>query len=270
MPSWLTEVLKLLGFMTPFVYAAATYGFFHFLDKKASDAAKRALTERLQSTRPPKVVIPNFAVETFDLVYTRPLLHWRAFLRCLSVTAVVSAIVWYELGILISPPPRVQKDALLYTWQAVLCFVVIINTLSAYLSLFFVRGCLVVTDRWPVLGLFVAAIVGTAMICALNLGRDLLITLSLAGSKEMIYTILFVAALQFSEPALSIFLPGFMIHLWLPLFAFAVVLTQMSVWVLKAVDWSQWLLKQGEQHPFQAVGYPAALIVFVIGIAIQA
>jgi hypothetical protein len=36
MPGWLTEMLKLLGFTTPFIYAVTTYGFFHWLDKKAS------------------------------------------------------------------------------------------------------------------------------------------------------------------------------------------------------------------------------------------
>jgi hypothetical protein len=43
MPSWLTEVLELLGLTTPLVYAAATYGLFRWLDKKASGPAKRAL-----------------------------------------------------------------------------------------------------------------------------------------------------------------------------------------------------------------------------------
>jgi hypothetical protein len=41
------EALKLLGLSTPFIYAAATYGFFHFLDKKASGQAKKAISEWL-------------------------------------------------------------------------------------------------------------------------------------------------------------------------------------------------------------------------------
>jgi hypothetical protein len=43
MPGWLTEALKLLGFTAPFAYAAAVYGVFHFLDKKASGQAKKAI-----------------------------------------------------------------------------------------------------------------------------------------------------------------------------------------------------------------------------------
>jgi hypothetical protein len=44
MPGWLTELFKLLGLSTPLAYAAAVYGFFHFLDKKASGAAKQAMS----------------------------------------------------------------------------------------------------------------------------------------------------------------------------------------------------------------------------------
>jgi hypothetical protein len=51
MPTWLSEVLKLLGFSTPFVYAAAVYGFFHYLDKKASGQAKKAISAWLQPKR---------------------------------------------------------------------------------------------------------------------------------------------------------------------------------------------------------------------------
>jgi hypothetical protein len=81
MPSWLTEVLKLLGFTTPFVYAAATYGVFHWLDKKASGPAKKALTARLQSQPPNKETLANYALEVFDGIYSKPLWHVTAFSR---------------------------------------------------------------------------------------------------------------------------------------------------------------------------------------------
>lgn len=44
MPSWLTEVAKLLGFTMPLVYAAATYGLFLWLDKKSSGPAKKTIS----------------------------------------------------------------------------------------------------------------------------------------------------------------------------------------------------------------------------------
>ena len=37
------ELLKLLGFTTPLIYAGPAYALFHWLDEKASDEAKAAL-----------------------------------------------------------------------------------------------------------------------------------------------------------------------------------------------------------------------------------
>src|SRR5947209_17686947 len=97
MPGWLNEVLKLLGFTAPFVYAAATYGVFHWLDKKASGAAKHTLTMRLQSAIPTRELVANFTVEVFDKIYTYPLFRWRAFWRSAAITTLVCLLVWLEL-----------------------------------------------------------------------------------------------------------------------------------------------------------------------------
>jgi hypothetical protein len=40
----LQQILEWLGFSTPFVYAAGTYDFFHYLDKQASPKAKKAIS----------------------------------------------------------------------------------------------------------------------------------------------------------------------------------------------------------------------------------
>jgi hypothetical protein len=66
MPSWLSEVLKLMGFTTPFVYAAAVYGLFHYLDKKASGAAKKAISGWLQPKEYDKAAVAAAMVEIFD------------------------------------------------------------------------------------------------------------------------------------------------------------------------------------------------------------
>jgi hypothetical protein len=44
------ELLKLLGFGTPFIYAATTYGLFHWLDANASDEGKAAISHLLKSS----------------------------------------------------------------------------------------------------------------------------------------------------------------------------------------------------------------------------
>jgi hypothetical protein len=271
MPPWLTEVLKLLSFTTPFVYAAATYAIFHFLDRKASDAAKRALTERLQSTRRQNVAIPNFAVETFDLVYTSPLLHWRAFLRCLSITTVVCVVVWYELGVLTSP--RKNEDLDISLLGLLLMSIVIGN----YLSLFAIRPWLVAAGRWPTFALFVAAIIGVAIVYACGVIRDLLLTVILGGiGKGVFNTIHYFIVLQVSgnafssaDPIRSLLFLGCQVSLWFPLFALAVLMAQVLVWLFKSSGWMQWFVKQGQHQPFQAVGYLAALIVFGVGVSAQ-
>jgi hypothetical protein len=98
MPSWLTEALKVLGFTTPLIYAAATYGVFHWLDKKASGQAKRAISGWLQSGQYDRVAFSNTTIELFDRIYTRQLLSWQAFLRSALITICVTIILQYELS----------------------------------------------------------------------------------------------------------------------------------------------------------------------------
>jgi hypothetical protein len=98
MPSWLSEVLKLMGFTTPFVYAAAVYGLFHYLDQKASGPAKKAISGWLQPKEYDRTAVANSIIEIFDRIYTRPLFGWRAFKRSALFTLCMSAIFLYEFG----------------------------------------------------------------------------------------------------------------------------------------------------------------------------
>src|SRR5215469_4885126 len=90
------ELLKLLGFTTPLIYAAAAYGFFLFLDENASDEAKDLLAQTMRLKDYKKEQIASALVEVFDRIYTYPLLRWRAFGRSLLFTSVVSAIYLFE------------------------------------------------------------------------------------------------------------------------------------------------------------------------------
>jgi len=96
MPGW-TEALKLLGFSTPLIYASAAYGFFHWLDRKASAQAKRAISRWLVPREYDKAAIQAAILELFDNVYTKPLLARRAFLRSALITICVVLVVLYEL-----------------------------------------------------------------------------------------------------------------------------------------------------------------------------
>jgi hypothetical protein len=55
---------------------------------------------------------------------------------------------------------------------------------------------------------------------------------------------------------------AFLIHLWLPLFALSSLLVKLVFWIFRAVEWAQWFLKQGDAHPFRAIGIVATIIVF--------
>ena len=56
--------------------------------------------------------------------------------------------------------------------------------------------------------------------------------------------------------------PAFVIHLWLPLFALSSLVVRLVFLSFRAVEWAQWFLKQGDAHPFRAIGIVATIIVF--------
>jgi hypothetical protein len=59
------------------------------------------------------------------------------------------------------------------------------------------------------------------------------------------------------------FAPAFFVHLWLPLFAFGALSVRIIYPVFRFIEWAQWFLKQGNQHPLRAVGIVAAALVFM-------
>src|SRR5262245_13784465 len=102
----MAELLKLLGFTTPLIYAAAAYGLFHWLDENASDEAKAALARTMRFKDYKSEQVASALVEVFDRIYTYPLLRWRAFFRSLTFTVVVSAIYVFEAGAGLREPLR--------------------------------------------------------------------------------------------------------------------------------------------------------------------
>jgi hypothetical protein len=53
------------------------------------------------------------------------------------------------------------------------------------------------------------------------------------------------------------------VHLWLPIMALSLLASKVLVYVTQATRWTQWCIKQGRNHPFEALGYLAALMVFL-------
>ena len=93
------ELLEHFGFAMPFVYAAAAYGVFVWLDNETSDQAKAALASTMRLKDYDGKRIASALVEVFDRLYTVPLLHWRAMSRSALFTIIITAV--FAIGIMI-------------------------------------------------------------------------------------------------------------------------------------------------------------------------
>ena len=273
------KLLEQLGYATPFMYAAGAYGFFHWLDENASDEAKALLTRTMSFKDYKNERIASALVEVFDRIYTYPLLRWRAFFRSLLFSTIVLAIYLFE------------TDSLaIWKWKAgdwtFWAIAFLFNIFSDYLSLFVIRPLLVRSGTKPVTGLGLGAVSGAAIVLAGNFLRTVAIApfvihfmqvprdesslpdllygyfFSFANLERLVSLTMkvFGAYMVFSWPALAVFA-------WLPLFALGILtarfLTPMS-WI---VGRTQWFLKGGKEHPLKAIGYVAAVVVFLGAVA---
>jgi hypothetical protein len=176
-------LLEHLGYTTQFIYAAAAYGLFHWLDKNASDEAKAALARTMSLKGYKSEQVASALVEVFDRIYTHPLLRWRAYLRSLLFTTVVSAIWLYELNGFEIAREAVGKA--IFSWGGdtftnfILCSFLtglLFNFLTDYLSLFVIRPLLIRSGTKPVIGLALGAVSGAAIVLAGNVLRWLDLT----------------------------------------------------------------------------------------------
>ncbi len=97
MPDWISDLLRALGLATPALYASTTFVIFQWLEANASTEAKAAISEWLRSKPTDPLAVGTAIVELFDRVYTPRLASLRALLRSMSITIIVSAILYYEL-----------------------------------------------------------------------------------------------------------------------------------------------------------------------------
>ena len=65
---------------------------------------------------------------------------------------------------------------------------------------------------------------------------------------------------SFGWPALAVFI-------WLPLFALGILIARLLTPLSLIVGRTQWFLKDGEEHPLKAIGYVAAVVVFLCAVA---
>jgi hypothetical protein len=172
MPSWLIELLKLLGDKAPFVVTAVTYAlvaylFFHWLDTKASEAAKNAVSNWLQQRTYKKEQVGDAIIEMFNQIYTHRLLSWKAFARSALITICISALLLYEslhhannyLYMVFDFNTTAGSSELVSLVEAI-----VTNIIVDYLSLFVVKRLLIFGRNSPELALWVGPLVGILIV----------------------------------------------------------------------------------------------------------
>src|ERR1051325_1904192 len=161
---FVSEALKILGLTTPLLYGALIYGFFHYLDKRASGEAKRAISAWLETFRYDAGAVASAMMELFDKIYGIPLLARRAFLRSVLFTVGVTTAFLYESGEL-----RTLVNLAGFTIIGRMAFAsfLLINCLADYAALFLIRPMLGIGSDRPI-AVLLAGIIAGATIVALN------------------------------------------------------------------------------------------------------
>jgi hypothetical protein len=261
------KLLEHLGYATPIIYAAAAYGFFAWLDTDASDEAKAALasTMRLEGLKTDQIA--SALVEVFDRLYTKPLLRWRAFVRSMMLTLVVSALVVFE----IRTDPLFEENHTLIQISGQLALATVANIIFDYISLFLIRPQLVRAGNRPASALVTGAFLAMLVVMFGVVAR-LMLVMSLpvvSGDRPPGSDISANVSLLIFDGFVSFVfsLAGLLVFTWLPLFALGIVLIRILAPLSWVVAKAQWALKDGKEHPLKAVGYVAAIIVFVASAA---
>jgi hypothetical protein len=266
MPGWLTEVLKALGFTTPFIYAAATYGFFHWLDRKASGPAKKAISDWLEPREYDRAAVAAAILEVFDRVYTRPLLAWPAFRRSALITVCVTLLVAHTFD----KRFYAMISVLFYNAEPLLGFIVtafLVNIASDYIALFIVRGRLVDSRITPSLALIVAPALGVVFVLLCIFLRACIYVLVAMFIRDVHLDD--IPDEMFDRTHVVWSIGALIVHLWLPFFALCIGLVKGLNYILLATKQVQWFLKRGKHHPLDALGLVATPLAFLMAVAVQ-
>jgi hypothetical protein len=269
---WFTEVMQLLGFTKPFVYAAATYGFFHWLDKKASGPAKKAISGWLEPKEYDKTAVPAAIIELFDRVYTHPLWSWRAFVRSALITLLISGVIIFEFLSYEEIVSKVSHPISRPSAVGLIGFTILFNIICDFTSLFLVRWFLLRGKT----SLFRSAIVGPGL--GMLLVRFFVEVRVFVTFTYMYYLFdapgseidkiiqratLMANLLQLQDVLNALSIAALAVHLWLPFLGLCAGLVKALNYLLVATNQVRWFLKHGRQHPLDAVGYVAGALVFL-------
>ena len=77
------------------------------------------------------------------------------------------------------------------------------------------------------------------------------------------YLLVYLFAVPWELKYLIYAWPAFAVFAWLPLFALGIVTARLLTPLSWIVGRTQWFLKEGKEHPLKAIGYVAAVVVFL-------
>jgi hypothetical protein len=83
------DIFDAIGLGTPFYLAAATYGFFHWLDRSASLRATRAISAWLKGHSYRQYDLKMAVIAVFDRLYTSRILSGKGFIRSITISLTI-------------------------------------------------------------------------------------------------------------------------------------------------------------------------------------
>jgi hypothetical protein len=262
------QALQLLGLGSPFVVAAGTYGLFAFLDRKASGAAKQAVSNWISRRKYDGLSITDTILEAFNNIYTPVLLSLDALARSTVYSVIIIALFLvtvqpiYQVILATLAVPCTNRSFQLFYFS-----IAVANLISDYLSLFLVRWWLLVARNYPGKALFGGIISGTVLILLTYTFSTLLIHNFLFLDSPHWENMSFSNVIALSAKELNVLLlfgwPAFLVYFWLPLVIVGMIGARLINWVGNLIAWAQWFIKRGNVHPFQAIGLVAAVLMFL-------
>jgi hypothetical protein len=258
----LADLANYFGYGPPFMYAGAALVVFLWLDTDASEEAKATLANTMKLGVLEENKLAFVLVELFDRLYTYPLLSWRAFVRAMIFTLLITAMLFVDFADRINPSD--MKQMTFTVALSMLC-----NVITDYIALFIIRPWL----KWcgsksvstlmsrTIIGVLVMLIGATARWMALYLSLGLAWYFpelrSMYGAiGDVPYTYLFAA-------------PAAVAFAWLPLFMIGVMVSRFLLQSTWLVEKAQWFSRYVTEHPLQMIGCVAWLVTFIVSASWQ-
>ena len=248
--------LSYWGFGRRSSYGFAVFSLFWMLDRDAAPQEKKTITKWFTGPKYDKAGVSAVIVYVFDLLYTQPLWGWRAILRSILISLILTVLVAFHLFPMtfraIWVAPEIGYQALFQACQ---------NIASDYFSLFFIRRWLILAGERPIFALTTAPAIGLLIVAlcyaALDIGN---FSISVGEFHWRYFREDFWQWYRFiynQTMRWSLLVPALLVHLWLPLFALGVLIAQLLNSVRVAGRFSQWFFAEGEAHPLRSIGYIA-------------